>query len=156
MKPLAIVGAVLAVTAIAFAAVMIPLIQHTTKADPAVTAFAYGRTITVEPYKYCDIHVQSCHDGTPANMDIPAGQPVQLSLPKAISDGPWRLLTIYRDTNGQPVGHDHFYSPGTTAVTVPSYNNMPIAVIEIQQPSALVDQSGLPYTRSVWSIHATN
>lgn len=134
---------------------MIPLIRNADEPPPGITAFASGRTITVAPFRYCTIKLTDCHDGVIEHLAVRTGSPLQLSLPKTISDAPWRLVSVFDGPHGESIARQTFYAKGEgTAVTVRSTENPPmqLAGIEIQLPSAVVDKAGMPYARGIWSI----
>jgi hypothetical protein len=87
---------------------------------PEVSAYSRGTTIHVGPYLYCNVvDLNDClTDAAQGELSVSERYPVQVSIPAAIGDAPWRLLKVYaeeRDTTTTS------YRPGThLAVTVPT------------------------------------
>lgn len=154
-KTLALIVVVLIVAAVAFAAVLTVLIRDAEKRPPEVAAYAHGKSITVPPLQYCDLYLENCVNGELAELDVPLGYPLQLSLPPEITNAPWHLVMIFEGPDGEIVPEERDYAPGeASAVTVRSAQQPPLQLdgIEIQLPSAVVDETGLPYAHAVWSI----
>ena len=148
-----ILGALLVVVAVAFGAVMIVLVRAAPPAEPTITAYSYGRAGPVPPLRYCSIDLTACSTGATVDLEVPAGQPLQLSLPDAIAAAPWHLITVHQRADGTVVTTDRQYRTGeATAVTVESSRDLQLNGVEIQLPSAAVDRAGLPIARAVWSI----
>lgn len=149
--------AVLALVAVIGAAIVVVVaVRNADEQLPQITAFGNGRSITVPPSVYCSIDLQNCSQGDLAVLDVDAGQPLQLSLPRAISDAPWRLVTVFQDpATGELVPQERYFESGSRrAVTVVSDRKpaWQLAGVEIQLPSAVVDENGLPRARAVWGI----
>ncbi|MVU79180.1 DUF2771 family protein [Nocardia sp. ET3-3] len=143
----AFAGAALLVFVAAVAAVVTIAVHRAAEPQARITAYANGKSITVAPYVDCNVRMQDCktlpadsdvplppglncaaggdgcHTGKSAELAVKPGLPLQLSLPKEISDGPWLGQTVYQAPNGKvlqkPIEHDD-YTKGTTALTVPS------------------------------------
>ncbi len=148
------VGALLLVTAVALAAVVVILIRDAPDdAQPAVTAYADGRTIRVEPFRYCAIDLSECTEKAIVELNVPVGRALQLSLPHEIAEGPWNLFAVRQAADGTLTSEERWYRSGeAAAVTVESRPGAQLNGIEIQQPSAATDEQGQPYFRAVWSI----
>lgn len=152
---LAVGGVVALVVAVAFAAVMIPLIHNAPERPPEITAYAHGRTIAIAPYSYCDMKLSNCSRNPRARLDVPVGYPLQLSLPKTISDAPWWLTAYYLEPNGNILRQTKSYPRGTTStVSVRSEKSppLPLALVEIHTPSAMLDAEENPLARGVWAV----
>jgi hypothetical protein len=143
------------IAVVAAAVVVVMAIRDSDEHLPQITAYAYGETITVEPAQYCGFDLKECTQGDLAMLDVPAGMPLQLSLPKEIADAPWRLVMVYQGPDGELVPQERYYRSGEAdAVTVVS-NRTPawqLNGVEVQLPSAVVDENGLPHARAVWAI----
>lgn len=148
--------AVLALVAVVAAAVFVVVaIRNTDEHPPEITAYAYGETITVPPGEYCSFDLQKCTHGEIAELDVPAGEPLQLSLPKDIASAPWRMVMVYETPDGELEQQvRNFESGETDAVTVVSDHSpaWQLNGVEIQLPSAVIDENGLPLARAVWAI----
>jgi Protein of unknown function (DUF2771) len=147
---------VLALIVVVAAAVVVVLaIRDSDERLPQITAYSYGETITVAPAEYCGFDLTDCTQGNLAVLDVPAGQPLQLSLPKEIADAPWRLVMVYQGPEGKLEPQERYYRSGEAdAVTVVSDRSpaWQLNGVEIQLPSAVVDENGLPHARAVWAI----
>ncbi|WP_072805283.1 DUF2771 domain-containing protein [Rhodococcoides yunnanense] len=152
------VGAVVVV--VAFVAVLALLIRDAPEHRPAVTAFADGRTIDVEPYLYCPVDEPLCDsDGASATLPVRENQPLQLSLPAEISSAPWILAAVYAHPDGaDAVETDTLYLPDTTlALTVPPLDDAGRALlgVEVRLPSGVIDsdtQQEEIISHAIWSI----
>lgn len=144
------------VIAAVLAGVLIPLAGSRAEPTPTVTAYAYGKAVAVAPQAYCSLQLQDCRNGGQAALHVPPGRPLQLSLPKAIADAPWRLIAVYQAPGGRVLIEQHLYPRGSAyAVTVASERTPPLQLggIEIQIPSAVLDQrSGSYFARGIWDI----
>lgn len=148
-------GFIALVVVIAAAAIVVNAIANSEERSPQITAYAYGETITVGPTGYCSLDLRECTHGELVNLNVPAGQPLQLSLPKEIADAPWRLVMVYQSPDGDIAPQERYYQSGEAdAVTVVSDKSpaWQLNGVEIQLPSAVVDESGLPHARAVWAI----
>ncbi|MFH5209141.1 DUF2771 domain-containing protein [Antrihabitans spumae] len=155
VKILALLGTGVLVVAVAFFAVLFVLVKDSDPRLPAVTAYAYGEAITVEPTRYCELDLTECsEEGSIAKLQVPVGYPLQLSLPKELSDAPWRLYATYDGPNGLEIV-EQGYRPGqATAVSVRSKTTPEAKLlgVEIRLPSSVVDENGDPFQRAVWLI----
>jgi hypothetical protein len=61
---------------------------------PQISAYSRGTTARVDPYLYCNVvNLDDCvKGGVQGELSVNARYPVQLSVPAAISQAPWRLL----------------------------------------------------------------
>lgn len=105
----ALVGAALLVFVAAVAAVVTIAVRHADQPEPAVTAYAHGKSVTVQPFMYCTVRSENnqlkfddCDNSQSiSNLNVPPGSPLQLSLPNEIADAPWRMAIVYALPNGQ-------------------------------------------------------
>ncbi len=96
------------------------LVRHTGPSFPEISVYSHGRAERVGPYTYCNvINLNDCQNPrTQGELRVTERNPVQLSVPEAISQAPWRLLRVYQDPRDST---DTLYRPNTrTAVTIPT------------------------------------
>ncbi|WP_318841924.1 DUF2771 domain-containing protein [Rhodococcus sp. Z13] len=153
-KTLALLLVALVVVAAGVAATVWKLVDSAEPALPTITAYAYGETVTVAPAQHCNLYLEDCVEHPLGELYVPAGYPLQLSLPAEISDAPWRMITVYGDTRtGQTFLDGQMFEAGAQrAVTVPSDPALQLLGVEIQLPSAVVDEAGEPIAHAVWAI----
>ncbi|MBF6242446.1 hypothetical protein A5780_11190 [Nocardia sp. 852002-20019_SCH5090214] len=169
---LALALAAVLVVAAAVAGIVAVAVHNAHEADPTVTAYAHGKTVTVPPYLYCTIGEPDPHGRVSpdcrrteitAELNPPLGYPVQLSLPRHIADAPWVMVLEYQqiDNPGKTVQHlasYRDYPQGTLAVTVDSHPepNLRLIGVEVQLLLLVRDEAGneafSPY--QAWSIRA--
>lgn len=153
-KMLALVVAALVVVAAAVAVTVWKLVDSAEPSLPSITAFARGNSETVQPAQHCNLYLEDCVENPITELDVPAGYPLQLSLPAEIADAPWRMITVYGDTRtGQTYIDGKMFESGVRrAVTVESSPELQLLGVEIQLPSAVVDEAGEPIAHAVWAI----
>jgi len=160
------VAAVLVVI-VAVAVVVTVAVQHATKRDPALTAYAHGKTVTVAPYRYCTVAGLAetgqlslkCHESDlTVPVNVPAGYPLQISLPEKLANAPWIMMAEYVLPNGRTAIRDvktyRDFKPGTLAVTVPSRPNLRLIGVELQLEIPARDETGRQFFEpyQAWSI----
>ncbi|MFF0814934.1 DUF2771 family protein [Rhodococcus sp. NPDC003318] len=135
-KILAAVVVVVLVAAGGLAAVVTMLVRDAPETLPTITAFAHGNTVDVEA-GLCDASLR-CADLTVANLAVPAGSPLQLSLPKEVAEGDWRLNVQFGDPRTGEVfdGYRDYTAGDAYSVTVPTRENEQLLGVIIQQPSS--------------------
>jgi hypothetical protein len=87
---------------------------------PQISVYSRGETVRVGPFLYCNvIDLDDCAaGGTQGILAVTDRDPIQLSVPSAIGDAPWRLLTVYPDERDTTTT---VFRPGTRlAVTIPT------------------------------------
>ncbi|MEO6882154.1 MAG: DUF2771 family protein [Mycobacteriaceae bacterium] len=128
-----------------------------TQGPPEITYYAHGATAVAGPLVLCALDFRSCVPaGLPARLDVPPGDPLQISLPAEIFNAPWRLITIYVDAAGTQRTRDQYYAPGAQlAVTVRPGPGEVLQGVEIQLPSGATDADGKPVARGAWSLQNT-
>jgi hypothetical protein len=152
-KTLALITVGLVVAAVAFVGVLYALIRDSDPRLPEITAFAHGHAEQVAPLAFCNLYLENCETGRLAELNVPPGSALQLSLPQEIVDAPWRMVVVYQDPSGQVVVQERAHRAGETrAVTVQSTEELQLAGVEIQLPSAVIDEQGLTQARAAWSI----
>ena len=120
------------------------LVRQPGPRQPEISAYSHGHLTRVGPYLYCNVlDLDDCQ--TPqAQGELPVSErdPVQLSVPEAISRAPWRLLQVYED----PVNTTTtMFRPGTRfAVTIPTVDPQRgrLTGIVVQLLTLVVDPAG--------------
>lgn len=123
---------------------------------PEISAYSRGETIRVGPYLYCNvINLNDCAKNTvQGELSVNERDPVQLSVPTAISRAPWRLLRVYEDEKNTTTT---VYRPDTRlAVTIPTVDpqrGRTVGLV-VQLLTLVQDQNGelrdLPHAE--WSV----
>jgi hypothetical protein len=126
--------------------------------EPEVTFYAAGKTIRVSPVSYCDLRADNCADkGAPAELKVPAGQVVQISVPGQLAKGRWEVAYTYIDAATSDVvgklseeilGHGENY---TYSLTVPNKADQ-LVRINVLEAAAAVMEDGSLATRGVWQV----
>jgi len=129
--------------------------DHST-ALPEISAYSRGETIRVGPYLYCNvINLNDCaKSAAQGELSVTERDPVQLSVPTAISRAPWRLLRVYEDETNTTTT---VYRPDTRlAVTIPTVDpqrGRTVGLV-VQLLTLVQDQNGelrdLPHAE--WSV----
>lgn len=134
-KTIAALSVVALVAAGGLAAVVTVLVQNAPESLPTVTAYAHYKTVDAHA-GVCDADL-ACAGLEIANLSVPAGQPLQLSLPKDVSNSDWRLnVQIGNPETGEVFNGFRDYTPGeASAVTVPSGKNEQLLGVIIQLPA---------------------
>lgn len=134
-KTIAILVVVALIAIGGLTAVVVSLVRSAPPSLPTVTAYAQGRAVTVEP-GLCSA------DGTCAGLEavmleVPAGRPLQLSLPSEIAESDWRLNVTYGDPRtGEIFEGFRDYTPGQArAVTVPSDPGAQLLNVVLELPA---------------------
>lgn len=112
------VGTVLASAAAGFGAFTL---AHGHGPDrPEISVYSHGHLIRVGPYQYCDVLDLDACDRAETLGVLPVGprDPVQLSVPSAISRAPWLLSLWYEDPANTTT--TLFRPDSRLAVTVPT------------------------------------
>lgn len=173
----------LLVVAVAYFGVIAMIARNAEKPEPELTAYSHGKSVTVQPYQYCDVQMQNCkilpaedmsgfpvplecaagqpdcHTGKPVDLRVPGGDPLQLSLPKDIAGKPWLITAIYRTPSGATAQNTvsfQDYDKGTVAVTIPSLKELKLVVVEVQLPILVRDTTTGQegyLPHQAWSIH---
>ncbi|WP_067703675.1 DUF2771 domain-containing protein [Nocardia jejuensis] len=162
--------AALLVVAVAYFAVIVVSARNVDKPEPEITAYAHGKSVTVTPFMYCSVHVENnaldlrdCDNSESVSaLDVPAGYPLQLSLPKEIVDAPWQMVMVYGLPDGtavQRVATHRDYPEGARAITIdtPADPRLQLAGVEVQLPVPARDENGnegfIPH--AIWSIRTS-
>lgn len=181
----ALVGVALLVFVAAVATVVGLAVRGADKPEPVLTAYAHGKSVTVDPYMFCTVQMQDCRvlpkdgdtmlpvdlscpegkdcrTGVFTDLDVPAGYPLQLSLPKEIANSPWVAEAYYGLPDGtvMPQRFSHRdYDEGTVAVTIPSAPKLPLLGVEFALPILARDtttgeEGYIPH--AAWSIRTAS
>ncbi|WP_433681168.1 DUF2771 domain-containing protein [Nocardia sp. CA-119907] len=155
----ALAVAALLVFTVAFVGVLTVLVRRAAHPDPTVTAYAHGKTVTVEPFLYCTVKLEQCKYGETVVLDVPAGYPLQLSLPKKIADAPWLAQLVYALPSGEKVDRvvsRNDFPEGALAVTIDSKPEPELRLVgvELQLPILARDETGREFyvPHAAWSI----
>ncbi|USX49557.1 DUF2771 family protein [Lentzea sp. HUAS12] len=127
---------------------------------PEVTFHANGKTIRVEPAVYCDIEGNNCAERTkPAQLKVPAGKVVQISVDGQLADGLWEAVFLYKKANGeQTTTGTGLLGKGenfTYTLALPDKGDQ-LQGIEIHEAAAAVLDTGQPLLRGYWAVEVTN
>ncbi|MEV6772927.1 DUF2771 domain-containing protein [Nocardia sp. NPDC051030] len=159
--------AALLVVAVAYFAVIVVVARHADKPEPEITAYAHGKSVVVKPFMYCTVHIENntldlrdCDNSQSiSTVSVPAGYPLQLSLPSEIVDAPWQMVLVYQLPDGTAVQRmqtHREYPDKARAITIdtPSDPRLQLAGVEIQLPVPAKDENGnegfIPH--AIWSI----
>ncbi|MEU2031526.1 DUF2771 domain-containing protein [Nocardia amamiensis] len=180
----ALVAAALLVLTVAFVGVLAVLIRNADEPDVTLTAYAHGETVTVRPFSYCAVTMQNCsilpadtvegtlfatltcapdrpdcHRGRTVELEVPAGYPLQLSLPKQVADAPWLAQLVYLLPSGEKVDRvisRNDYPDRALALTIESKPEPDLRLIgvEFQLPILARDETGKEFylPHATWSI----
>jgi hypothetical protein len=140
------------------------LVRHSGPQQPEISAYSHGHLIRVGPYLYCNVlNLNECQ--TPQTQgELPFNEhyPVQLSVPRAISRAPWRLLQVYEDPDNTTTT---IFRPGARlAVTIPSVDpqrgrltgivvQLLTVVVDESQPNDITTVRAVPHAE--WSVRLT-
>ena len=71
---------------------------------PKVTFVAGQASVVTGPTQYCNIELTDCADpGVPAELAVPAGTALQITVPPEVAEAPWHVVFSYRDDAGQQI-----------------------------------------------------
>ena len=95
MRRIALIGLALAA--------VIGSVAACSKPEPAITFFSHGSTVSSQPSAYCDIQVTKCYatDRPVQTLRVPAGTPLQISVPDDVANATWAVSFQYTDANGR-------------------------------------------------------
>jgi len=151
-----IIAALVVLTAAGAGAGAWLLVRQPDTALPEISAYSDGETVRVGPYLYCNvINLNDCvKNATQAELSVSERDPVQLSVPTAISRAPWRLLRVYEDEKNTTTT---VYRPDTqlavTIATVDPQRGRVVGLV-VQLLTLVQDQNGelrdLPHAE--WSV----
>ncbi len=148
-----------AVAVLATAATVVVVWQLTRDHEPAlpqISAFTHGELTRVGPFQFCDvIDPTDCMPaGHQGELAVTESDPVQLSVPAAIAEAPWRLLRVYEDPADTT---ESVFRPDTRlAVTIPTVDPQRgrLTGIAVQLLTLVQDEAGevfeIPHAE--WSV----
>ncbi|QRP46779.1 DUF2771 family protein [Amycolatopsis sp. FDAARGOS 1241] len=126
-----------------------------------VTFYGDGHTIRVGPIGNCDLSTGVCsaNPGAAGTLKVRPGRSVQVSVPKEIAEGPWKVTVQSIDGKGQPqpLKEDIITSGDQYAYTAtPPSKDDQIVVVEIAQ-ATVISRTGdpndaEPITSALWSL----
>ncbi|BCI55220.1 hypothetical protein NIIDNTM18_44980 [Mycolicibacterium litorale] len=157
MKRVLAVLAAVAVLATAATAVLVwQLTRDHEPALPEISAYSRGELTRVGPYQYCNVvDLNDCEPaGRQGELRVNDRDPVQLSIPTAIAEAPWRLLQVYED----PVNTTEslFRPDSRLAVTIPTVDPQRgrLTGIAVQLMTLVQDETGEVFEvpHAEWSI----
>ncbi|MQA07319.1 MAG: DUF2771 family protein [Pseudonocardiaceae bacterium] len=72
-------------------------------APPEVTFYSWGQSIVADPQLYCQPEFNECQQDrkAAARLRVPAGEPLQISVPAEVADAPWVAVFRYRKPDGK-------------------------------------------------------
>ncbi|MGW0181020.1 DUF2771 domain-containing protein [Nocardia sp. NPDC003345] len=127
--------------------------------EPELTAYAHGTTVTVPPFRYCTVRMQDCKQGDTTFLEVPAGNPLQISLPDEIVGTPWELLPLYARADGVVVEQPSSYRDHPQDVRALTVDSRPepgleLIGVELQVMIIAIDEAGneFPIPHAIWSI----
>ncbi|AGZ50485.1 DUF2771 domain-containing protein [Mycobacterium kansasii] len=96
------------------------LVRDSGPQRPEISAYSHGHLTRVGPYMYCNVlRLNECETPqTQGELPVNERDPVQLSVPQAISRAPWRLLQLYEDP--ADAAATIFRPDSRLAVTIPT------------------------------------
>ncbi|MGE2735003.1 DUF2771 domain-containing protein [Mycolicibacterium vaccae] len=152
-----VLGALIAVAVIASVAtgVLVWQLSRNHGPDlPEISAYSHGHLTRVGPYRFCQVlNPTDCVvPGNQGELPVNGLEPVQLSLPSAIADAPWVLLSAYE---GDDIIEE--FRPGARlAVTIPTVDPFRgrLTGIAVHLPTLVRDQEGneFPVPHAEWSV----
>jgi hypothetical protein len=135
---------------------------------PEVTFYSDGHTVTAKPLVDCDALLRNCGKYPDAEVRLKArpGMPVQVSVPSAVGDTPWLVITQYSDADGALKSKQQYFSRNSRLAytATPDTPAGQVVVVEVQQLGAAfaADQAGNPIldergnpqlvARAYWSL----
>jgi Protein of unknown function (DUF2771) len=130
------------------------------EAPPEVTFATDGNTVVARPTQLCDVQVRNCTADPSAAvvLRVPPGQPVEISVPKAIGETPWLVVFGYRTKAGERINARSNLFAGNErlayTLTLPSPNDQ-LETVEVQQVGGtfVSTEQGIDFpTRGTWVL----
>ena len=155
-KGLAVLATVAVVASAATGVLIWRLSRNPPPEHPEISAYTRGQLVRVGPYRYCNVRDLNDCD-VPKSMGelvVTSRNPVQLSVPLAISKAPWVLLRAYEGPDDAVVEK---FAPNTTrAVTIPTVDPRRgrLTGIAVELPTWVRDEQGneFPLPHAEWSV----
>lgn len=82
---------------------------------PEVTFYSAGQAVRTGPTQYCDHQGDQCGADPRAGavLRVPAGKPVQISVPGEVGDAAWQVVFRYREPGGaEQEARSSVFAPG--------------------------------------------
>lgn len=155
-KVLAVLITVAVLASVATGVLIWQLTRHPGPQHPEISAYTHEQLVRVGPYRYCDVfQITKCDvPETIGELVVTSRDPVQLSVPPAISRAPWVLLRAYEDSGDSVV--EEFRPNTRLAVTIPTVDphRGRLTGIAIQLPTLVRDEQGnvFPWPHAEWSV----
>ena len=155
-KGLAVLATVAVVASAATGVLIWRLSRNPPPEHPEISAYTRGQLVRVGPYRYCKVLDLTDCDVPKAmgELVVTSRNPVQLSVPLAISEAPWVLLRAYEGPNDTVV---EAFARGTKrAVTIPTVDPRRgrLTGIAVELPTWVRDEQGneFPLPHAEWSV----
>ena len=155
-KGLAVLATVAVVVSAATGVLIWRLSRNPPPEHPEISAYTRGQLVRVGPYRYCNVLDLTDCDVPKAmgQLIVTSRNPVQLSVPLAISEAPWVLLRAYEGPNDTVV---EAFARGTKrAVTIPTVDPRRgrLTGIAVELPTWVRDEQGneFPLPHAEWSV----
>jgi hypothetical protein len=155
-KGLAVLAAVAVLASVATGVLIWRLTRNPVPEHPEISAYTRGQLVRVGPYRYCEVFNPTLCELPKAmgELVVTSRQPVQLSVPQAISRAPWVLLRAYEGPEDSIV--ETFAPNSRRAVTIPTVDPRRgrLTGIAVELPTLVRDEQGneFPVPHAEWSI----
>ncbi|MGV0838116.1 DUF2771 domain-containing protein [Mycolicibacterium thermoresistibile] len=132
------------------------LSEHRDPQLPEISVYSAGQLIRVGPFQYCPVlDLDNCATtGAQGELPVNDRDVVQLSVPSAISGGPWRLLRVYEDPIDTTVSHFRPDSRLAETIETVDPHRGRLTGIAVQLMTLVQDENGelfdLPHAE--WSV----
>ena len=123
---------------------------------PEISMYSHGNLVRVGPYRYCNmLNLNDCRDyQTEGRLRVDDRDPVQLSVPTAISRAPWLLRSFYDDPRDTTLEVSRPNS--RMAVTIPTVGSHGgrLNRVVVQLLTLVSDEKGdlFPMPHAEWSV----
>lgn len=155
-KGLAVLAAVALVASLLTAVLVWRLSRDPRPEHPEISAYTHGQLVRVGPYRYCEVFNPTICEvpKTIGELTVTSRNPVQLSVPIAISRAPWVLLRAYEGPEDSVVEK---FAPNTTrAVTIPTVDPRlgRLTGIAVELPTLVRDEQNNEFLvpHAEWSV----
>ena len=155
-KGLAVLATVAVLASVATGVLIWRLTRSPTPEHPEISAYTRGQLVRVGPYRYCNVKDLNDCDMPKAmgELVVTSRNPVQLSVPLAISKAPWVLLRAYEGPDDTVV--ESFAPKTKRAVTIPTVDPRRgrLTGIAVELPTWVRDEQGneFPLPHAEWSV----
>ena len=155
-KGLAVLAAVAVLASVATGMLIWRLTRSPAPEHPEISAYTRGQLVRVGPYRYCNVKDLNDCDMPKAmgELVVTSRNPVQLSVPLAISKAPWVLLRAYEGPDETVV--EACARGPTRAVTIPTVDPRRgrLTGIAVELPTWVRDEQGneFPLPHAEWSV----